>query len=316
MSSILASGLAGFAAVVTLAVIPLACQSGGVGDPCTPDEEYGAGFNGFDLAEGYIESRSFSCTTRICLVNHFQGRVSCPLGQSANDIHPCTGPSDTTCGGDAKCVPSATLSPVCTPPCDPNDLSCVQVHCPAGLQCDLNQLICVCDTTNTAMVTFENVNYSCVKFDPSCTPTTSAPCTGLATSYVCHTRGSCQTAGASAADNQGKGCCVPGTDEPVGVPVCGQCDAAGKRDAAQAVYCSCRCDVADGDPPEPDFNFCSCPSGFTCSQVRPDLGVSGGADKQLNGKYCIKTGTEFMGAASCGSVAGNHDKPCIGQNAN
>ena len=31
--------------------------------------------------EENIESRSFQCQTRICLVNHFQGRVSCPLGQ-------------------------------------------------------------------------------------------------------------------------------------------------------------------------------------------------------------------------------------------
>jgi hypothetical protein len=312
MSSFLVSGLAGLAAVFTLAVIPLACQSGGVGDPCTPEEEYGDGFTGFDVTEGYIESRSFQCTTRICLVNHFQGRVSCPLGQSQSEIHACAGPGDKSCGSGAACVPSTTLAPTCKKPCDPNDKNCVPMNCPAGLTCDYDQLICVCDSATTAKVTFENIDYQCLYFDPSCTPTNSTPCTGLLRSYVCHTKSSCQTAGASVADNQGKACCVPGSDEPVGVPVCGQCAAAGNRNAASAVYCSCRCAVADGDPPEPDFNFCTCPSGFTCSQVRPDFGVTGGADAQLNGKYCIKDSTAFVDIASCGSVQGNSESPCHG----
>ena len=57
------------------------CPSGGVGDPCIPEEEYLENFAGFKLTEENIESRSFQCKTRICLVNHFQGRVSCPQGQ-------------------------------------------------------------------------------------------------------------------------------------------------------------------------------------------------------------------------------------------
>jgi hypothetical protein len=57
------------------------CQSGGVGDPCTPEDEYQPRFSGFAASEVNIESRSFQCETRVCLVNHFRGRVSCPLGQ-------------------------------------------------------------------------------------------------------------------------------------------------------------------------------------------------------------------------------------------
>lgn len=60
------------------------CQSGGVGDPCTPEDEYQPTFSGFAAKEVNIESRSFQCETRVCLVNHFRGRVSCPLGQDAN----------------------------------------------------------------------------------------------------------------------------------------------------------------------------------------------------------------------------------------
>lgn len=59
------------------------CESGGVGDPCTPEDEYLPGFPGFSATEVNLESRSFQCETRVCLVNHFRGRVSCPLGQTA-----------------------------------------------------------------------------------------------------------------------------------------------------------------------------------------------------------------------------------------
>jgi hypothetical protein len=307
MPSFAPSVLLSFVAVVGLATIPLACQSGGVGDPCTPEDEYDASFSSFSVLDGRIESRSFQCSTRICLVNHFQGRVSCPLGQSAADIHPCTGESDKSCGAGESCVPSATLAPACT--LCAGDPSCVPVLCPLGSQCDPDLGVCTCDANSTATVKFEGVAYGCKALDPACSPS-SARCTGLLQSYVCHAPGSCQSASATPAQNQGKACCLPGTDTPVNVPVCGQCDAAGKRDAPSAVYCSCRCGVADGDPPEPDFNFCTCPSGFTCSPFRPDVGLP--IDKELNGKYCVKDGTEFQGTSACGFVAGEHDAPCLG----
>lgn len=61
----------------------LSCAPGGVGDPCTPEDEYQQNFSGFQGSEVNVESRSFQCETRVCLVNHFQGRVSCRLGQTA-----------------------------------------------------------------------------------------------------------------------------------------------------------------------------------------------------------------------------------------
>ena len=57
------------------------CGGSDVGDPCTPEDEYLTSFSGFSQNEVNIESRSFQCLTRVCLVNHFQGRVSCPYGQ-------------------------------------------------------------------------------------------------------------------------------------------------------------------------------------------------------------------------------------------
>jgi hypothetical protein len=75
-----------------LGLAALGCTPGGVGDPCTPEDEYQQGFNGFQVTETNVESRSFQCETRLCLVNHFQGRVSCRLGQSAAAAAPYSDP--------------------------------------------------------------------------------------------------------------------------------------------------------------------------------------------------------------------------------
>lgn len=239
-------GLLALVAFSSIAVVPLACQSGGVGDPCAPEDEYDPEFAGFNLGQEYIESRSFQCSTRICLVNHVQGRVSCPLGQPESRVRDCTGPNG------------------------PREE--------------------VCDAAR----------------GERCVESTSE---GSAKRYVCHVPGACQSADAKPSQNEGKDCCIPGTDKPVTVPVCGQCDSESRRSAAEAVYCSCRCGVADGEPDEPNFPFCACPDGFTCSQIRPKLGFG---DERLNGKYCIKEGSEYVHGASCGVVAGNHEFPCNG----
>ena len=57
------------------------CKDEGVGDPCTPEQEYDPSFTGFSEKEVNVESKSFQCRTRICLVNHFRGRASCAYGQ-------------------------------------------------------------------------------------------------------------------------------------------------------------------------------------------------------------------------------------------
>jgi hypothetical protein len=93
------------------------CGDEGVGDPCTPEQEYDPAFNGFDEKEVNVESKSFQCRTRICLVNHFRGRVSCPYGQSAEGAGPgeagnCTVPgSATAITGDPNDVRKKALVP-------------------------------------------------------------------------------------------------------------------------------------------------------------------------------------------------------------
>src|SRR5215472_14367314 len=103
--------LAILASVAVVAVLSgTGCQSSGVGDPCTPEAEYNPSFLGFNVQEVNTESESFQCLTRLCLVNHFQGRVSCPYGQNANGTNL---PGTTACGpGNAGCCAPGTSIPV------------------------------------------------------------------------------------------------------------------------------------------------------------------------------------------------------------
>ena len=273
-------GVLGFVAV---GAVPLACQSGGVGDPCTPEDEYNSQFSGFKVTEENIESRSFQCETRICLVNHFQGRVSCPMGQQA----PVSGNSNTTCGAGQELIKVPSLAPSC----DPNAADKGVAACSGfGGVCNKAGKFCECNTDAEC----GGGNSFCECQNASCS-------SRVCTTYVCHKPGECQRAGASNDDNKGKDCCIPGTDTPVAQPVCGQCNKETNRDADDAVYCSCRCGVAEKEPEDPDFNFCDCPSGFTCQEIRKNVGLG---DKQITGKYCIKEGSKFTSDTQCSRVDG------------
>ena len=90
------------------------------------------------------------------------------------------------------------------------------------------------------------------------------------------------------------------------------------------MYCSCRCcapccapntqpsatnpcstDTSTCGPAcDPNFNYCSCPSGFTCTDIRTNVGLG---DQELAGAYCIKTGSAYSTDATCGNVVGNAD---------
>ena len=135
-----------WAALVALAVLGPACEPGGIGDPCTPEAEYDPSFAGFDLREVSVESRSYQCSSRVCLVNHFQGRVTCPYGQRDQDLG--LGPDDprrcrTPGSSEPVSVPVAAWN-VQRPPDDAVYCSCRcagpdptarYCECPSGYTC-------------------------------------------------------------------------------------------------------------------------------------------------------------------------------------
>jgi hypothetical protein len=63
-----------------------------LGAVCVPSDELSASFPGFRTGEIVVDMSSTSCASGTCLVEGFQGRVSCPLG------------SKTSAGADRACV--------------------------------------------------------------------------------------------------------------------------------------------------------------------------------------------------------------------
>jgi hypothetical protein len=146
MTRMLSAG--SWAVSLLLGLAALGCEPGGVGDPCTPEDEYQNNFNGFQVTEVNVESRSFQCETRVCLVNHFQGRVSCPGGQTqaeAETSPKCSIPgTQVTNATDQikvqvppQLVKRQTEQAVyCSCRCDGPDEKARYCECPEGFKCE------------------------------------------------------------------------------------------------------------------------------------------------------------------------------------
>lgn len=110
------SALTAVAAVAFVNVIAgTGCSTTGIGDPCIPEAEYAADFLGFSDQEVNVESKSFQCETRLCLVNHFQGRVSCPYGQAATADRSFLGSSASSFQCNGSGAPTSENTPCCVP---------------------------------------------------------------------------------------------------------------------------------------------------------------------------------------------------------
>jgi hypothetical protein len=140
-------------AVIATLSTTLGCQATHVGDPCIPEAEYDKSFLGFSQTEVSVESKSFQCETRLCLVDHFQGRVSCPYGQEIDG-----GPNAPAEG----CVTPATSIPV-----DGKDSNGVTVDSTKQAlvlpQCfdrtAANAVYCSCRCANVSGQTNDGANY-------------------------------------------------------------------------------------------------------------------------------------------------------------
>ncbi len=123
--------------VATSLVLCLGCGDEGIGDPCIPEDEYETTFAGFSAEGASVESRSLQCKSRLCLVNHFQGRVTCTYGQ-VGASGACTTPD-----GLPVEVPVAPQlqerhpsdAVYCSCRCDGPDSSAPYCECPEGFSC-------------------------------------------------------------------------------------------------------------------------------------------------------------------------------------
>jgi hypothetical protein len=127
------------------------CASEGVGDPCTPEQEYQTDFLGFDEDVVSVESKSVQCRTRVCLVNHFRGRVSCPYGQGS-DATPPAGASACTVPGSEKAIDGKVINAALPPEertyVDPEKRSLVEPQCLDRKAADSVYCSCRCADLN------------------------------------------------------------------------------------------------------------------------------------------------------------------------
>jgi hypothetical protein len=77
------------------------------------------------------------------------------------------------------------------------------------------------------------------------------------------------------------------------------------RPPSSTVYCSCRCQNALGRTDD-GASYCTCPSGYACSQVVPAIEPG---DPRAGG-YCIKSGTAYDPTSACASECYPGTTPC------
>lgn len=77
----------------TKVLVAAAWLAGCGGAMCLPPPETSASFSGFDFHEVTLDSDNAGCSGAPCIVNHFQGRVSCPYDGASY----CACPAGFTC---------------------------------------------------------------------------------------------------------------------------------------------------------------------------------------------------------------------------
>jgi hypothetical protein len=121
---------------------------GPIGTPCTMDIEKDPAFGGFGVSEESLESCSASPSgAPVCLAYHFQGRATCPYGQSAQGLapagaHPCETPTGEPVDRavQAQCVDRPSTSTVfwscrCANPAGGTDDGNSYCTCPSETRC-------------------------------------------------------------------------------------------------------------------------------------------------------------------------------------
>lgn len=130
-------------------IVFIACQTterqaslAALGDVCVPSDEYSPLWSGFGVTEVNVETGSPACQSGVCLINHLQGRVTCPYGQTEEQAlsepacfvpktnEPVQVPVDPQLQGR-----QAPMSSICSCRCDgpgPGPFC----ECPASMTCE------------------------------------------------------------------------------------------------------------------------------------------------------------------------------------
>jgi hypothetical protein len=188
-------------------------------------------------------------------------------------------------------------------------LGCGDTAPDAGAQgVDATSVGTACIPSQERVATFGGFNQREVTLDEN-----NAACPG-AVCLVNHFQGltTCpygQDTQARPANGGAAACSVPGTGEPVrpGAAVGGQTVQPWCTDRlpTTTVACSCRCQNVQGRTDD-GASYCACPSGFTCSQVVPEI-ESG--DPRAGG-YCVAAGTAYDPTSTCHATCDAPVTPC------
>ncbi len=117
---------------------PATSVKAALGDPCILDDEYFSTFAGYTASEVNVEDHSSMCSTGVCVVNHFQGRVSCPYGQAAGSADCLVRGSKVPVSGAVQPQLAARMAAqavVCSCQCN-GDGPGPYCTCPESMQCE------------------------------------------------------------------------------------------------------------------------------------------------------------------------------------
>ncbi len=124
-----------------------------LGLPCVISSELEAGFSGFGIEEANVQYVSSLCGGELCVAYHFQGRASCPYGQSESDIQTLAATDPARCRV-TDAMGKVTDQPVtvevlpqlvdrradktvyCSCACSGTDPNRTYCTCPSGMQCE------------------------------------------------------------------------------------------------------------------------------------------------------------------------------------
>jgi len=109
-----------------------------LGEPCVSELERLPGFPGYSAKELNIETDTSTCASTVCLLNHFQGRASCPYGQAAGSMDCLVAGSDVLVSTPVPAqlvARQSNLASICSCRCD-GDGPGPYCTCPDSMQCE------------------------------------------------------------------------------------------------------------------------------------------------------------------------------------